>query len=340
MRTRSFFALVLVTVLLVAAAGYALMTGDRAASAPPPGRLALPGLAAKLGDLAWMRLSHGQTNIDFAAIGGRWAVVEKGNYPADQAKIRRVLLGLADLTVLEPKTERPALFSRLGLDDPSNGRSTEITVQDRTGATLGALIVGKRRDDRLGGGEPAVYIRKPGEERTWLARGALDLFGEAVSWLDRRIIDIPADRLALVTLTAPDGKALVLKRESQASVFKVADPPDDATLKSQAAIAAPGSALAGLDLDDVRPAAEMPVPGDGVATASFQTFEGLKIDGRLFTRDGVDWLALDASGSGAAEAEANALHAKLAAWVYAVPAPRAKLLRTAISDLIEPAKGS
>jgi hypothetical protein len=43
--------------------------------------------------LPWVRLSHGATKIDFAAIGGRWAVVEKGNYPAAPGKLRQMLLG-------------------------------------------------------------------------------------------------------------------------------------------------------------------------------------------------------------------------------------------------------
>jgi hypothetical protein len=113
-----------------------LAAGDRAASPVPPGERALPGLAAKLGELAWVRLSHGTTKIDFAAIGGRWAVVEKGNYPAAPGKLRQLLLGLADLTLVEPKTERPELFARLDLNDPANGKSTEIRLNDRPGQTL------------------------------------------------------------------------------------------------------------------------------------------------------------------------------------------------------------
>ena len=87
---------------------------------------------------------------NFAQIGGHWVVVEKGNYPADEARMRRLLLGLADLTLVEPKTERPELFARLDLDDPSNGKSTLVALQDRTGKTVAELIVGKTRPDRLG----------------------------------------------------------------------------------------------------------------------------------------------------------------------------------------------
>ncbi|TMJ59516.1 MAG: DUF4340 domain-containing protein, partial [Alphaproteobacteria bacterium] len=200
MRNRGFTLLLAATVVLVAVAIYALAIGERAASPALAGERALPGLAAKLGELAWVRLSHGTTKIDFAAIGTRWAVVEKGNYPAAPGKLRQLLLGLADLTLIEPKTERPDLFARLDLDDPANGKSTDVKLNDRTGQTVAELIVGRRRTDRLGTGNDAVYVRKPGNDRAWLARGSLDVSGEVIDWLDRRILDIPTVRIASVKL--------------------------------------------------------------------------------------------------------------------------------------------
>lgn len=340
MQKRSFLALVAATIILVAAAAYALVTGDRAVAPPPPPQPVFPKLAAQLGDLAWMRVSHATMNADFNLIAGRWAVVEKGNYPAAPGKVRRLLLGLAGLTLVEPKTARPELFARLDLDDPSNGRSTLISLQDRTGETVAQLIVGKVRHDRLGGGNDGIYVRRPGENRTWLARGSLDLPRDMVDWLDRRIIDIPAARIASVKLTAADGSTLALRRDQQSGTFAVADPPDGAKFKDQAVLAAPAAALAGLQLDDVRPASALRPPASGVAIAEFATSDGLTVTLRLFTSGTADWVSVSAAGSDTAEKEAAALNAKLARWVYAIPGERAKLLRTKLGDLVEPQKGS
>src|SRR5947207_184322 len=339
MQNRSFLFLLGVTVIVVIAAIVALAAGDRATSSVPAGERALPGLAAKLGELAWVRLSHGATKIDFAAIGGRWAVVEKGNYPAAPGKLRQLLLGLADLTLIEPKTERPELFARLDLDDPANGRSTEIKLNDRTGQTSAELIIGRRRDDRLGTGSEAAYVRKPGADRSWPVRGSLDVSGEVVDWLDRRILDIPAARIASVKLTG-DGTTLVLSRAQPGDRFAVAGAPPDTKFKGPAVLAEPAGALAALDLADVKPAAEQPVPDSGVAAASFTTFDGLTLDLRLFAHDNADWLAITASGKDMAEAEASAITSRVAAWRYAITPDRAKLLRTRLADLVEPAKGS
>src|SRR5437763_6232296 len=336
---RSFLLLLAATVVLVALAIYALAAGDRAASPVPAGERALPGLAAKLGELAWVRLSQGATKIDFAAIGGRWAVVEKGNYPAAPGKLRQLLLGLADLTLIEPETERPDLFARLDLDDPANGKSTGVKLNDRTGQTVAELIVGRRRTDRLGTGNDAVYVRKPGADRAWLARGSLDVSGEVVDWLDRRILDLPAARIASVKLTG-DGSTLLLSRSEPGDRFAVAGAPPDTKFKGPAVLAEPAGALAALDLADVKPAAEQPVPDSGVVAASFTTFDGLTLDLRLFARDNADWLAIAAAGNDAAEAEAKAINGRVAAWCYAITPDRAKLLRTRPVDLVEPAKGS
>jgi len=349
MQNRSFLALLVVTIALFAAAIYALAGGDRAVSPVANNERVFPDLAAHLGDLAWMRAARGAVKADLNLIAGHWAVVEKGNYPAAPGKVRQLLLGLADLTLIEPKTARPELFARLDLDDPSNGKSTLVQLQDRLGKTVAELVVGKRRHDHLGGGNDAVYVRRPmagrGADRAWLARGSLDLPDDLVGWLDRHVLDIPAARIASVTLTGIDGGVLALRRDAADGRFAVADAPADAKFKGEATIAEPAGALAALALDDVKPAADLPAPQSGAAMAVFTTFDGLALTLRLFAHDNAapgnaEWVAIVASGSGSADQEAAAINARVARWSYAIPAGRAKLLRTRLGDLVEPAKGS
>jgi len=340
MQRRSLLLLVAAGTVAVVLALVAIGRGDREISRAPPGEPALPGLAARLGDLAWLRLSRGAMRVNFAVVNGRWSVVEKGNYPAAAERVRRLLLGLADLTLVEPKTDRSELLARLDLDDPSNGKSTEIALQDRTGEALGALIIGRRRPDSLGGGDAGVYVRRPGSDQAWLARGAFDLAGDATSWLDRRILDLAPARIATVVLTAADGTALVLNRASADLPFAVDGAPADAKLKGPASLAAPAAALEALDLVDVRPAAEMPIATAGVATAAFTTFDGLVVGLRLMPPGGGDWVAIDATGFGPGAEAAKPLSARLSRWSFAVPAETAKLLRTILADLRRPADGS
>lgn len=340
MRKGGFLLLLGATIVLLVLALVSLRLGERTVTQASAGERTLPDLAGKLGDLTWIRLSRGATRVNFAQIGGSWAVVEKGNYPAIQSKVRQLLLGLADVTLVEPKTRRPELLSRLALDDPSKGNATQVTLQDRTGNTVGELIVGKRRSDRFGTGNDGVYVRRPGNDQAWLARGSLDPSGDALSWIDRHLIDLPQNRIAAMKFTDPDGTELVLTRKTPDAKFAAENAPEDINLKTEAILTGPASALTNFDFDDLKPVTELPVPDHGVATASYTTFDGMTVELFVFENGDAPWVGVDASGSGAGEAEAKTIANKATRWTFAIPVAKAKLLRSKLGDITEPPKGS
>jgi Domain of unknown function (DUF4340) len=340
MHARSLILLASATAALVAIAIVVLASGDRGVSRAAPDQSAFPALAARLGDVASVTVSRDGTTMTLIRDGDNWLVAEKGNYPANAAKISQIVRAVADLTLVEPKTQNPDLYPRLEVEDPGNGKSTLVAVKDKSGGDLAQAIVGKRRYDRLGAGNDGVYLRKPGEAQSWLARGTLDPSGDAASWLDRQIIDISEKKIAKVTLTQADGSKLVISRSAPEAKFAVEDAPADAKFKSETATSGPATALETLDLDDVKPAGELPVPDKNVVTASFTTFDGLTVDLRLMERDKADWIAISAAGSGPAEANAKKIEDRVSHWTYAIPAYKANLLKTKLADLIEPAKGS
>jgi len=315
-----------------AAAGIALATGDRAASGALAGQRALPDLAGKLGELGRMRISRGPMTVNLAIGDGHWTVIEKGGYPAAEGRVRKLLVALAALELVEPKTDRAELLPRLDLDDPANGTATLVMVQDKSGAPVAELIIGRRRPSSLGAGDAGVYVRRPNTDQAWLARGSFDLAGDVIDWVDRRVIDVPAAGVAAIVLTAPDGTAAVLTRASPEAAFaaEAAAAPDP---KRAAALA---GVLAALDLDDVKPRTELVMPLVGVATAAFTTFGGLIVGARLSPPGAAEWVALDATGFAKGEAAATSLDAALSCWSYRIPPERAKLLRATLADLQQP----
>jgi hypothetical protein len=340
MHKRSLILLAAATLVLVGLAGYAIATGNRGVSRAGPGERAFPALATKLDEVASVTVSHNGTTLTFTRDGDGWLAAEKGNYPANAAKISQIVRAMADLTLVEPKTREANLYPRLEVEDPGSGKSALISINDKPGGVLAQLIVGKRRYDRLGGGNDGVYLRKPGDPQAWLARGSLDASGDLASWLDRRILDIPENKIARVTLTQADGAKLVIARTAPDAKFTVEDAPADAKFKGESTIAGPATALETLDLDGVEPAGKLPVPDKDVVTASFATFDGMTVDVRLVERDKTNWIAISAAGSATAEPEAKKLTEKVARWTYAIPEYKANLLRTKLADLLEPAKGS
>ena len=340
MQKRGLVLLGAATVVLVALAVVALATSGRGVSRAAPGERALPTLAARLADVAAVGLVRSGLTVTFIRDGDNWLVKEKSNYPAAAGKVRQIVLAMSDLTLVEAKTQEPDLYPRLEVEDPGKGKSTLVSLNDGSGASIAELIVGKRRYDRLGAGNDGVYVRRPGQAQAWLARGSLEFAGDMSSWLDRRILDVPEKRIAKVTLTQPDGTMLVVSRPAPEAKFAVEGAPADAKFKSDTAAGEPAMALESLDLDDVKPSAELPVPDKDVIIASFTTFDGLTVDVRLVERDKIDWIAVSATGSGATEAEAKQIDDKVSRWTYAIPSYKAKTLETKLADLLEPAKGS
>jgi Domain of unknown function (DUF4340) len=340
MQKRGLILLAGATFVLVALAIVALATGGYGISHPGPDQRAFPGLAGELGQVASVAVRRNGLDLTFVRDGNNWLIAQKGDYPSAPGKIRQIALVMADMTLVERKTARPDLYPRLEVEDPGKAKSTLVTLKDKSGAILAQLIVGKRRYDRLGAGNDGVYVRKPGDAQSWLARGSLDFSDDTANWLDRRIVDIPDSRIAKVGLTQPDGMTLILSRAGPAAKFAVEGAPANAKYKDDTALGEPAMALATLDLDDVQPAAKLSVPAKGVTTASYTTFDGLTVDLKLFQHDNKDWIALAATGSGKTAPEAKKIDDRVSRWVYAIPSYKAKMMETKLADLLQPAKGS
>jgi len=340
MQERGLILLAAAAAALAVVAIMTIATGDRGVSRAVPGERAFPALAANLGDVGSVGIKRSALSLTFVRDGDNWLVTEKANYPAAAGKVRQIVLAMADLLLVEPKTRQVESYPRLDVEDPGGGKSTLVTLKDKSGATLADLIIGKRRYDRLGTGTDGIYVRKPSDTQAWLARGSLEFSDQLSSWVDRRILDIPQKRIAKATLTQADGTKLVITRAKPEDNFTVEGAPADAKFKSETTTGEPALALETLDLDDVKPATELPVPDNGTAAASFSTFDGLTVDVRLLDKDDMHWVALSAAGSGAAETEAKAINEKGSRWTYAIPSYKATQLKMKLADLLEPAKGS
>ena len=342
MKPWGFLALVGVTAAAVVAAVLLSLWPVGPSADRGPGAAVLPGFAQAAEQADHVVLVHGDARITLVRQGDKWAVEEKSLYPVDTGKLRQLFLGLAELRYVEPKTKKPELYTRLEVEDAGkpDSKSTLVTVGAEKTGVLAALILGQRRTDALGGGVDGIYLRKPNDAQSWLARGSMELPSDITAWLDRKLVDIGEDKIKEAVLTQPDGAKLDVARDKPEDKFALKDPPADAKIKSDAPIDQPARALATLDLADVRAAADMPFPAEGVSHAVYTTFDGLTIDISLLDKDGKHWARFSAQGTGDAEKTATELNERLAPWVYALLDYKAKLLTTKLADLTAAAKGS
>jgi len=340
MRQKSLIALLAVTLVAAVLAVFSGLGGGPN-SDPRIGHPVLTDLAPHLAEIEQVALMHGESKTTLARHGDRWVVAERNDYPADAKKLRQLLLGLAALAYVEPKTKEAKNYPRLEVEDAGakGSQSTLVTVSGAQGALLGEIIAGKRVTDALGGGDDGVYVRKPGDAQSWLARGTLDL-SDTPGWLDPALLDLPAAGVKEVQVSPPGESPLAIARDKLEDKFHLAALPKDRKLRGDDALDAVAGALAGLQLTDVKPDADFAWPKTGESRARFTFFDGLVVTVELVDLDKTSWARITATGSGDASARARELNARTAPWVYALPAYKAKLLKTRLADLLAPAKSS
>ena len=219
-----------------------------------------------------------------------WSVTQRAGYPADEPKLRKFLLGLAAAEVVEEKTSNPAHYQSLGVEDVKQPDATGVRVELSGAPGAINLIVGK---SGTGGG--SRYVRRAGEDQSWLIDASLDTSASPHEWLRKDILDVAADRVQSVSITIDKQKPYTASKASRADAnFDVTDVPRRRKLSSPSAANSFATALTGLTLADVQPASAF----EGAAPnshATFTTFDGLvvRLDG--WSRDDKRYIAVKTS---------------------------------------------
>lgn len=294
-----------------------------------------PNLIDRVNDVATVEIEHANGRVTLVNGDAGWTMKERDGYAARQVRVRRAILGLAELRFWEPKTRLKEKYPKLELRDPDakDARSKRIKLFDRGGALLADLIVGKRRRGLAGTTTGGVYVRKPGDAQTWLAAGITDITKERTNWLERKIVDIEVSRVKNVVIRHPGGGTVTIsKPDPKAGDFNLDGIPPGKKLIAPSDLSGIARALADLQLDDV----EKDTGGfdsDTATATEYLTFDGLFVQVRIIKRDGAYWLRLEATGEAA-----DAITARTAGWAYKISDFAASNLTKRLKDLIEDAK--
>jgi hypothetical protein len=290
----------------------------------------VPGLEkSALNSITEVRLSKGDgTKTTLKRGANDWSVAER-EYPADSGKVRKLLLDLAALNVVEEKTRTPEYYPALGVEDPTSAKATGTRVDVVTAAKTYSLIVGKSSGAKSG------YVRVFNAPQSFLAAPLITLDADPRRWLDHTLIDIPQDRIKDFTVKPAQGLGFTAGRPNKDQAdFAVADVPKGRELSSPAAADPIAGSLAGVSLDDVQHAPQ--TPPAGVTHVVFDTFDGLKIEvaGR---KDGNRTLVSFTPSSTAkeTEAEAKTLAARVTGWEFEIPSYKYDGLFRPLDDLLK-----
>lgn len=294
------------------------------------GDLVLPRLQQSVNTVTSVRLSKaGDVHATLQKVDGGWSVAERG-WPADLGKVRKLLLDLGALNIVEEKTRLPANYAALGVEDVAAPKATGTRIDVSAPAVSWAIIVGKSSSGKSG------FVRVVSAPQTLLAAPLLSVDADPKGWLEQALIDVSATRVREVEERPAQGPAFTATRDKkEGSNFTVAPLPKGRQLTGPGAAEPIAGALRALTLDDVRKGGAAP-SATSVSHALFRTFDGLEVDvaGR---KDGTHSLvAVSArSTADATAAEAQKLNTRLNGWEFEIPDYKYSAIFTPLDELLQ-----
>ena len=333
MSRQRFITLIVVAALAISVALY--QSTQRNVQRDTHGAALIPTLAGELNTVTDLTVRRGSAapTVTVHEKDGRWTVAERGDYPADVAKLRKLLLALSDAKIVEEKTSNPANFTVIGVEDPSSPAATgaEISVTARDGKH--AVIIGKA----VGGGN---FARRSGGNASYSVEPGISFETEPRFWIDSRLLDVAVAGIQRIEVKPPAAPGYTVHRVVAASanpkpagatnIGAAASPSAAGPANSAVAAASPSApkgedsfaldgvppgrkaadtaslapsptAFSGLTVDDVTPAGNVDFSKATVATVTLS-------DGNVITLSGAvvgdkHWIQVKASKDAALDAK-------------------------------------
>jgi len=319
MSRQRFIALMVAAALAISGALY--LSAQRNLQRDTHGAALIPTLAGELNTVTALSVRRGSAapTVTVHEKDGRWTVAERGDYPADVAKLRKLLLALSDAKIVEEKTSNPANFAVIGVEDPSSPAATgaEISVTARDGKH--AVIIGKP----VGGGN---FARRSGGNASYSVEPGISFESEPRLWIDSRLLDVAVGGIQRIEVKPAAGPAYTVHRMAAASTNSGAAAPANSAAAGASPAASksddnftldgvpPGrkaadsmqlapspTAFSGLTADDVTPAGDVDFSKATVATVTLS-------DGNVITVSGAvvgdkHWILVKASKDAALDAK-------------------------------------
>jgi hypothetical protein len=241
------------------------------------GSAALPGLEAKAADVAAVEVLRGNGTVRLERTpSGGWSLVTNDGYPARPELVRALLVSVAGLAVDDRMTAKKERHGELGLawpDASGKARLVRFLPAAAGAPPVAEIVLGEERFS-----PDAVFVRLPAQDQTWRALGRVQVPADAMGWLDRTLVTLPANETLSasfdgVTATPPAAGADPQPGQPRMSWFvKVSDEAKEQWETAQIDSATTGlpSFLERLEFEGVRKARTDRVP-EPAWSPSFET---------------------------------------------------------------------
>jgi hypothetical protein len=300
----------LLVAALVAVCAALYLSSQRNLTKESQVRSLLPTLSKELNTVTAMSVRKGGATptLTVHKVGEQWTVAERGDYPADVAKLRKLLVALGDARIAEEKTSNPQNFSIIGVEDPTQAGATgaELTVVAQDGKH--AVIVGKAAGE-------GTFARLSGENQSYIVEPAISVESEPRLWIDSRLIDLPAASIQSVEVKPAAGPGYVIRRVNpKEESFNLEGAPAGRKPLDSHALAPSSNTLSGLTAEDVAPVKDVDFSKSAQAIITLS-------DGNVITVIGAPladkhWIQLTASKDAALDAKTKDRAFDVASYRY------------------------
>jgi hypothetical protein len=320
-----------------------ILSASNGRQTPSQAQPLVPGLRDVVNEVDAINIVRGDGSalVSLRRETERWRVLEKDGYEADFAKVHDLLRDLAAGQRAHERTASPEWYGRLGVADIGQPDATGLAVSF-PGRDLPTLIIGE-----VDSTDQGRFVRLTGEDQSWLSDRRVDTPSDAVRWLERGVMDIPAREFSEVTLRHPDGDTVILRAAGEEGRdWVLMNVPDGREAGPMWELRPVANSLASINLDDVRRHDKLP---DDVIRALFVTRDGLNFVASLFEDEQGGWVhfsvsadvqATDEDELSEAEEElsidAAAVDARLSPWQFRLSAGKFETMTRRLEDLLEP----
>ena len=339
MTPKSFVFLVGATAIGIAAAIGAVVVESRTAAGPVEVDQPLfPEMVSRANEVAVLRFRNRDAESTIVRVGEGWGLVERAGYPVPTDNVRTVVAGIASLRRFEEKTDQPDLYPRLGVEDvgAENSYSREVILETADGEELAAIILGRVSNtmqfDPLGG----MYVREPGNPRTWLVRGTVALPPTAAEWMVQQVIHIPGPDIQKVVIREGAETLIAIKQEDDDLIRYHMVPEVEGMRAVDSAWKQVASGAVSVVFNNVAPIGEI-AGVEPTRQVEYTTSDGMTVKLTTFTVDEVVWVTFSASAEPGSEgaARADGINAVAAEWAYELPGYKLRAIHRDVADLTE-----
>ncbi len=348
MTPKIFVGFTAVTAVIVVAASISIAHRYQTATYVPEKEPIFPAMNSKINDVTQISVEDKQGKVVIARKGDQWVMPERHDYPVSNEVVRDTLVGIAELKILEPKTKRPALYTRIQVDDLSVEKSLakHLIVKGKDGEVLADALIGRRNFDTTGLTDEGRYVRRSGEEQSWLVAGRFDMPDAIKKWVGKEFMDVDDKRVDTATTVQPDGTKLIVVRAKQGEThFDVTNVPKGREVEYQIDVDNISDGIDKIELEDVKQAGEVDFPKDKTIHTIYHTYDGLQVDVDLQGDDktSIFWAKFKASvapdakeeDKAARQAEADKINAAVSPWIYQIPAFKYRYMSRRLDEVLK-----